>query len=63
MISRPVKALIFGAAILAFTLALVGGAALFASTGQPWPAAGWALVWGIAIKLMLVFGAGHDPSR
>jgi hypothetical protein len=49
MISRPVKALIFGAAILAFTLALVGGAALFASTGQPWPAAGWALVWGIAV--------------
>lgn len=51
MMSRRVKALIFIATILAFALALAGGTVLFASSGQPWPAAAWALVWGIAVAV------------
>lgn len=49
MMSRRVKALIFIAMILAFSLALAGGTVLFASTGQPWAAAAWVLIWGIAV--------------
>lgn len=66
MISRRVKALMFVAGILGFSVALVGGAALFATDGQPWVAAAWTLIWGIAVVTTIWGFAGYlretDPS-
>lgn len=49
MMSRRKKAAMFVAAIVAFSLALIGGGALFLADGQPWPAVVWVLTWGVAV--------------
>lgn len=49
MMSRRKKGAMFVGAILGFAAFLVLGVALFAGTGQPWAAAFWALVWGVAV--------------